>query len=261
MANAESSSDVPLKMDKNEEKKPVERKLFSSQKVKPTEKSDQAATKDDMLTDDFDTDSEPSLDITCNVVSVLPREYDQVMEVEEPEDATDLEMVRHRTVCYYIMNNGCAEDKNAFFERPGERLNNNLKPLFIRGNVENVGVNKILVDGRAAVNLMSNYMLKIIGKDDTDTKPHNMVLSNYKGKVVTTIWVIQVDLIVGTITRPTMFMVIVSKAKYNLLLGQEWIHGIGVVPSSLYQHISIWRNDGIMENIEVDQSYYMAEVN
>lgn len=140
-------------------------------------------------------------------------------------------------------------------------MNNHLKPLFIRGKVENVRVNKILVDGGATVNLMSHYMLKRIGKDDTDNKPHNMVLSNYEGKVGTIIGVIQVDLKVGTITRPTMFMVIVSKANNNLLLGREWIHGIIAVPSSLHQQISIWRNDGIVENIEVDQSYYMEEAN
>lgn len=88
-----------------------------------------------------------------------------------------------------------------------------------------------------------------------------MVLSNYEGKVGTTIRVIQVDLKVGTITRPTMFMVIALKANYNLLLGRLWIHGINAIPSSLYQRISIWRNDGIMESIEEDQIYYIEEVN
>lgn len=68
-----------------------------------------------MLADDFDTDSESSLDITCNMVSVLPREYDQVMEIEELEDATDLEMARHMPVCYYIMNNGCVEEAKRLF--------------------------------------------------------------------------------------------------------------------------------------------------
>lgn len=195
------------------------------------------------------------------MVSVFPREYDQVMEIEEPEDATDLEMARHIPVCYYVRNNGCVEEQNTFLERLDEGMKNHLKPLFIRGKVENVGVNKILVDGGTTVNLMPHYMLKRIGKDYTDTKPHNMVLSNYEGKVGTTMGVIQVDLTVGTITRPTMFLVIVSKANYNLLLGQEWIHGISVVPSSLYQRISIWKNDGIVANIEEVQSYYMEEVN
>lgn len=214
-----------------------------------------------MLTDNFDTDSEPSFDITCNVVSVLPREYDQVIKVEEPEDTTEAEMARRKPVCYYVMNNGCVEEQNAFFERPDEAMKNHLKPLFIRGKVENVGINKILVDGGVKVNLMPHFMLKKIGKDNTNTKPHNMVLSNYEGKVGTTMGVIQVDLTFGTITRPIMFMVITLKANYNLLLGREWIYGVGVVPSFFHQRISIWKNDRIVVNIEVDQSYYMDEVN
>lgn len=111
------------------------------------------------------------------------------------------------------------------------------------------------------MNLMSHYMQKRFGKDDTDTKPHNMVLSNYEGKVRTIMGVIQVGLTVGTITRLIMFMVISSKANYNMLLGREWIHGIGAVPSSMHQRATIWRRDRIVENIGKDQIYFMAEVN
>ncbi|XP_050876896.1 uncharacterized protein LOC127080626 [Lathyrus oleraceus] len=159
------------------------------------------------------------------------------------------------------MNNACVEEHNAFFERHDKAMKNHLKPFFIREKVENVGINKILVDGGATVNLMPHFMLKKIGKFDTDIKPHNMVLSNYEGKIGHTLGVIQVDLTVGTITRPTMFMVIASKDDYNMLLGREWIHGIWAVPSSLHQRIFIWRKNGIVENIEVDQGYFMAEVN
>lgn len=87
--------------------------------------------------------------------------------------------------------------------------------------MENVRVNKILVDNGVVVNLMPHYMLKRIGKDDTGTKLHNMVLSNYEGKVGTTMGVIQVDLTVNTITSSTMFMARAPKANYNLLLGRE----------------------------------------
>jgi len=66
---------------------------------------------------------------------------------------------------------------------------------------------------------------------------------------------------VGTVVRPTFFMVVPSKANFNLLLGREWIHGKSVVPSSMHQRISIWRGDGTIENIEADQSYFLAEVN
>lgn len=78
--------------------------MFSPQKMVSAEKSNHG---EDMMTNDFDSDSDASLDIACNVVSVLPREYDQVMEVEEPGDLTEMEMARHKPVCYYIMNNDC----------------------------------------------------------------------------------------------------------------------------------------------------------
>lgn len=117
-------------MAQKQEKKSVERKLFSPQEKVPAVKSNHD---EDMMTYDFDSDSDASLD------SILPREYDQVMEVEEPEDMAEMEMAKHKLVCYYIMNNGCVEEQNAFFEWPDESMKIHLKPLFIRGKVGNVG--------------------------------------------------------------------------------------------------------------------------
>lgn len=57
-----------------------------------------------------------------------------------------------------------------------------------------------------------------------------MVFSNYEGKTRNIMGVVQVDLAVGTTTRSTLFMVIDSKANFNLLLGREWIHGTGLFP-------------------------------
>lgn len=46
--------------------------------------------------------------------------------------------------------------------------------------------------------------------------------------------IIKVDISVGAMTRPTLFMVISSEENYNFLLGEEWIHGIGAVLSTLH---------------------------
>lgn len=127
--------------------------------------------------------------------------------------------------------------------------------------MEDITTNKILVDEGVVVDFMPSFLLRKIGKYDTDLRAHNMVLSNYEGKIGKIMGVIQVDVTVGSITRPTIFLVITLKVRYNMLLGREWIHGMGVVPFSLYQRIMIWRNDGIMENMEADQGYYTAEVN
>lgn len=105
------------------------------------------------------------------------------------------------------MNNICIEKKNTFFETPYEGMKSHLKPLFIRAKV-----NKILVDGGAVVNLMPHFLLEKNGKFDTDLRPHNMVLSKYNGNTCQTMKVIQLDVTVGSITRPTVFMVITSRA-------------------------------------------------
>ena len=131
-------------------------------------------------------------------------------------------------------------------------MKNHLKPLFIQAKVDKIGINKVLVDGGVIVNLMPQSLLKRIDKIDKDLKPHNVILSNYEGKVGHSLGALQVSLIVGTVVRPTLFMVVPSKANFNLLLGREWIHWICVVPSSMHQRISIWRDDGTVENIEAE---------
>jgi hypothetical protein len=92
-------------------------------------------------------------------------------------------------------------------------------------------------------------------------KPHNIVLTNYEGTTGNSLGAVEVDLIVGSVKRTTTFMIVPSKANFNVLLGREWIHGVGAVPSTVHQRIAIWREDGLVENVEADQSYFLAEVN
>ena len=196
-----------------------------------------------------------------NIVSVLPREFNRQVEVETSDWEVEKEMAKHRPVCYFVMDNGATEEQNGFFEPPTEAMKNHLEPLFIRAKLEETTVNKILVDCGATINIIPHFMLRKIGKSDENIKPHNMVLSNYEGGIGTTMGVIQLDIKVGSILRPTMFMVISAKPNYNLLLGREWIHGVGAVPSSMHQRLLLWRPVGMVENIEADQSYYLGEVN
>jgi hypothetical protein len=171
------------------------------------------------------------------------------------------EMTIHKPLCYYVMNNGCVEDQHAVFERPDISMMHHLKPLFIQAKINGVGVNKVLVDGGATVNLIPQSLLGKIGLVDSDLKPHNIVLTNYEGTTGNSLRAVEVDLIVGSVKRTTTFMVVPSKANFNVLLGREWIHGVGAVPSTVHQRIAIWRKDSLVENIEADQSYFLAEVN
>jgi len=91
-------------------------------------------------------------------------------------------------------------------------------------------------------------------------KPHNVVLCNYERKSGISFGAVQIDLVVGIVKRPTLFLVVESKANYNLLLGREWIHGVGAVPSTMHQRLSLWKENGVLENIKANQSYFVAEV-
>lgn len=100
-----------------------------------------------------------------------------------------------------------------------------------------------------------------ISKSATNLTCNNMVLSNYEGKTRKPLGVIQVDVVVVTTTRPTLFVVVSTKENYNMLLGIEWLHGVGCVPSSMHQRITIWKPDGVVDTIEVDPSFFRADVN
>ena len=65
-----------------------------------------------MLIDDFESDGVSSVNMNCNMVSVLPYEYNQETEIEDNEEADAVEMAKHKPVCYYVLNNGTVEEKN-----------------------------------------------------------------------------------------------------------------------------------------------------
>lgn len=100
-------------------------------------------------------DSDPDFDVICNVVSILPAEYDMVSEVEASEDDFNLEdMQKYQPMCYYVTNDGCESERKATSEKPDSSMKNHLKPLFIQAKVDEVNINKVFVDGGVAVNLM-----------------------------------------------------------------------------------------------------------
>lgn len=110
-----------------------------------------------------------------------------------------------------MRNSGTIGEDKAIFERPNYGIQQDLEPLIIWEKVENIGINKVLVDRGATLNIMPHSMLRKIVKFDINLRPHNMAISNYEGKVGMALGIIQVNVMVGTISRPTLFML--SKPK------------------------------------------------
>jgi hypothetical protein len=135
------------------------------------------------------------------------------------------------------------EPKQAIFEKPEDGKRQHLKDMFLKGFVNDKPVTRMLVDGGAAVNLMSYTMLRKIGKSDEDLTQTDMMLVDFEGNVSPTQGAICVELTIGSKTLPTAFFVIKGRGSYNLLLGRDWIHANCCIPSTMH-HPMDWRFSG-----------------
>uniref|UniRef100_A0A151UHK3 Retrotransposon gag domain-containing protein n=1 Tax=Cajanus cajan TaxID=3821 RepID=A0A151UHK3_CAJCA len=79
---------------------------------------------------------------------------------------------------------------------------------------------------------------------------------DYAGKSSQPEGMILLDVQIGSVNRTTMFIVTPSKANFNVLLGREWIHGMGAVPSTVHQKVFFWNDDEHLEVLDVDQKEY-----
>jgi hypothetical protein len=55
----------------------------------------------------------------------------------------------------------------------------------------------------------------------------------------------------------TVFFVVDMRGRYNVLLGRDWIHANGCVPSTLHQCIVHWVGDKV-EVVHADESAHVA---
>nr|KYP34667.1 hypothetical protein KK1_044365 [Cajanus cajan] len=102
-------------------------------------------------------------------------------------------------------------------------------------------------------------MLKHFGKTLADLKPHNILISDYARKPSQPEGMILLNVQIGSVRRTTMFIVTPSKANFNVLLGKEWIHGMGALPLTVHQKIFFW-NDDELAVLDADQKEYETEM-
>ena len=109
-----------------------------------------------------------------------------------------------------------------------------MKQLHLTTMVEDQIINKILVDGGTAFSILPRSMLQRFGINIEDLIPQNKVVSNFCGKSSDSKGVINLDVLVRNRRIPTMFLVISSQTNFSMLLGREWVHGVGAVPSTVH---------------------------
>jgi len=100
-----------------------------------------------------------------------------------------------------------------------------------------------VVDGGAAVNLMSYVTLRKLGLGEEDLIQTDMMLTDFEGDVSPARGAIRVDLTIESKTLPTTFFIINGKGSYAILLCRDWIHANCCIPSTMHQCLIQWIGD------------------
>ena len=145
----------------------------------------------------------------------------------------------------------------ATFEKPEDEKRKYLKALYLKGFVDGKPVTKMLVDGGAAVKIMSYAMLCKLEKGIEDLTKTDMMLKDFEGVVSPAVGALCIDLTIGSKTLPTTFFVINGKGSYSLLLGRDWIHANYCIPSIMHQCLIQWISD-VVEVVAADSSFSIA---
>jgi hypothetical protein len=146
--------------------------------------------------------------------------------------------------------------EKAMFEKP-MKPGKHMRPLYIKGHLDGVPVNWMMIDSGASVNIMPVSLLKELGHNESDLKRTNMCPSGFSGEPVEAKGIVSKELTIGSKTMPTTIFVVNLKGCYNMLLGHDWIHANGCIPSMMHQCMAQWVGDKV-EIIRADDTACVA---
>jgi hypothetical protein len=100
---------------------------------------------------------------------------------------------------------------------------NHLKPLHVKGFINGIPINNMLVDNGASVNLMLYSVYKKLGGSDEELiKTKRTVKGIGRGKPIPAKRFALMKLTIGSKTLATVFFVVVEvQGSYSLILGHE----------------------------------------
>ncbi|KAB2635364.1 hypothetical protein D8674_025898 [Pyrus ussuriensis x Pyrus communis] len=109
------------------------------------------------------------------------------------------------------------------------------------GYVREYKVNRMLVDGGSAINIMPKSTMTIIGIKVNELSLSRLLIQGFNQGGQRAMGMIRVEMTIGELKSSTIFHVIDARTSYSLLLGRPWIHANGVVPSTLHQCLKFYR--------------------
>ncbi|RYR58608.1 hypothetical protein Ahy_A05g024468 [Arachis hypogaea] len=103
-------------------------------------------------------------------------------------------------------------------------------------------------------------MLMKVGKHPDDLVPTNIAITDFSGASTPAKGLVTLEVKVGSSEQNIVYVVVPSKASYNALLGQDWIHGVGAIPSTVHQSVLLWTKYGKPEIVKADLNLYVEQL-
>ncbi|KAL0370604.1 UNVERIFIED_CONTAM: hypothetical protein Sangu_0378500 [Sesamum angustifolium] len=128
----------------------------------------------------------------------------------------------------------------------GSKLHN--RPLSVAGYVREQKVNRILIDGRSAVNILPLRILKELEIPIDELSNSCLMIQGFNQGEQMVVGIIRMQLTMEDMVSSTLFHVIDAKTSYNMLLGRPWLHENAVVLSTWHQYFKYYRN-GIVKKV------------
>ena len=120
------------------------------------------------------------------------------------------------------------------------------RPLYVSGYAREQKIDRILIDGGSVVNILPKMTMRQLGLTMEELSHSRLVIQGFNQGGQCVIGIIHLELIIGELTSNVLFHIIDAKTTYNMLLGRPWIHGNGIVSSTLH-HCFKYFQSGIKE--------------
>ncbi|KAM1344100.1 hypothetical protein ACFX2F_008223 [Malus domestica] len=152
------------------------------------------------------------------------------------------------------------------FSRPNISLANHLKPIYITAHLEMVPFKRILIDRRAAVNVLPAKQMRKMGRGTEDLIPTDLTVSSFSGAITKTHGILPLEVDLGSKQIMLAFFVVDCTSTYGALLRRDWIHQILAIPSTLHQQVAVYHEagtegPGFWEMVEAESRPFLPTAN
>jgi hypothetical protein len=127
------------------------------------------------------------------------------------------------------------------------------RPLLMFGEIDDLPINRIMVDGGPSINLLPLRALKRIGYSQKDLSRSNVIIHGFNQLGQEAMGTISLVLKLEKLMTYVTFHVIDAATSYNALMGRPWLHENGILPSTLHQCIKYKDPSGDIVRIFADK--------